>query len=186
MILKDMEEEKYPEIIEEYFGKEFDKDDQFYYTKIFGKWFGEMEIGIAIESRARSMKNAYVYRNCYKPLFARQDSCRGELTSARPDWTKSDHGDCYSFIFGIPLYKTNAQNVKYSDEEKNLSLRWIENLTHFARAGKPKEENWKAFSETKMRMEITSDSDLKLAEFSEEDKSFQKYFTQFVKPLFLK
>jgi len=35
MILEDIDEEKYPEIIEEYFGGEFDKDDQFYYTKVF-------------------------------------------------------------------------------------------------------------------------------------------------------
>jgi hypothetical protein len=35
MILEDVEEEKYPEIIEEYFGKEFEKDDQFYYSKVY-------------------------------------------------------------------------------------------------------------------------------------------------------
>ena len=117
------------------------------------------------------MKNAFVYRysvmssflnhlqrNCYKPLFARDNSYRGELTSARPDWTKTDHGDCYSFIFGIPFYSNNAQSVEYSDEEKKLSLRWIENLTQFARFGKPKEETWKPFSENEIRMEIKNDT----------------------------
>ena len=39
MILEDVEEEKYPEIIEDYFGKEFEKDDQFYYTKVYEKIF---------------------------------------------------------------------------------------------------------------------------------------------------
>ena len=44
MILEDIDEEKYPEIIEEYFGGEFDKDDQFYYTKVFHRILKEIEI----------------------------------------------------------------------------------------------------------------------------------------------
>ncbi len=43
MILEDIDEEKYPEIIEEYFGGEFDKDDQFYYTKVFHRILKEIQ-----------------------------------------------------------------------------------------------------------------------------------------------
>ena len=35
MFLEDFDENSYPEIIEEYFGGEFDKDDRFYFTKVF-------------------------------------------------------------------------------------------------------------------------------------------------------
>ena len=34
MILEDCDENSYPEIIEEYFGGDFDKDDKLYYTKV--------------------------------------------------------------------------------------------------------------------------------------------------------
>ena len=34
----------------------------------------------------------------------------------RPEFSKCDHGDCYSFVFGLPFYDQNAQGKTSHDK----------------------------------------------------------------------
>ena len=51
---------------------------------------------------------SYVYRNTVKPMFSSSKEFSGTM-DIRPEFSKCDHGDCYSFVFGLPFYEENAQ-----------------------------------------------------------------------------
>ena len=51
---------------------------------------------------------SYVYRNTVKPMFSSSKEFSGTM-DIRPEFSRCDHGDCYSFVFGLPFYEENAQ-----------------------------------------------------------------------------
>ena len=51
---------------------------------------------------------SYVYRNTVRPMFSSSKEFSGTM-DIRPEFSKCDHGDCYSFVFGLPFYEENAQ-----------------------------------------------------------------------------
>ena len=69
---------------------------------------------------------SYVYRNTVRPMFSSSKEFSGTM-DIRPEFSKCDHGDCYSFVFGLPFYEENAQGqtsrnkfLKIENIKKNL------------------------------------------------------------------
>ena len=68
-----------------------------------------VEMGAGQMHRARTHSApAFVYEHCTEPKFSKEKCFSGTM-DIRPEFSKCDHGDCYSFIFGLPFYEENAQ-----------------------------------------------------------------------------
>ena len=174
----------YADDIIETFDYGYDKSDPHYFTRIWGHWFGEIEIGLGIESRAqRHSADAFVYRNCAQPMYSKSEEHAGTL-ELRPKWSKCDHGDCYNYLFGLPFFDENAQNVIYTESEKHTSYKMMVNWTNFMRTGKPSSD-WPSFQSSGKRMEILPDS-WQLVEPTELDKKRESYFEKHIRPFLAK
>ena len=66
---------------------------------------------------------SYLYRNTVKPMFSVSKQFSGSM-NLRPHFSKCDHGDCYSFLFGLPFYPKNAQGnlVKVHQHKYNKHI----------------------------------------------------------------
>ena len=53
-------------------------------------------------------EKSYVDRNKARPMFSVSKDFAGTI-DIRPEFSKCDHRDCYSFLFGLPFYDKNAQ-----------------------------------------------------------------------------
>ena len=69
---------------------------------------------------------SYVYRNTVRPMFSRSKKFSGTM-DIRPEFSKCDHGDCYSFVFGLPFYDQNAQGKTSHDKRliKDNKALWL-------------------------------------------------------------
>ena len=71
-----------------------------------------VEMGAGQMHRARTHSApAFVYEHCTEPKFSKDQNYAGTM-DIRPEFSKCDHGDCYSFIFGLPFYEQNAQEKR--------------------------------------------------------------------------
>ena len=128
--------------------KELSKEDKTFYSQIWGRWFGKTEMGAGMEQRARHhTAKSYVYRNTVRPKFSNSKEFAGTM-DIRPEFSKCDHGDCYSFMFGLPFYPDNAQGVVFTEDEKNFSLRMMSNWVEFMKTGNI--NGWEDFRTTEL------------------------------------
>ena len=88
-----------------------------------------VEMGAGQMHRARTHSApAFVYEHCTEPKFSKEQSYAGTM-DIRPEFSKCDHGDCYSFIFGLPFYEENAQ-------EQSETLKTLANVISFHTANR--------------------------------------------------
>ena len=72
---------------------------------------------LLLSNRHDSLKaRSFLYRNTVKPMFSVSKEFSGTM-NLRPHFSKCDHGDCYSFIFGLPFYQENAQGLFLSGQD---------------------------------------------------------------------
>ena len=56
--------------------------------------------------------------------------------SKKINFCECDHGDDLGFTFGFPFYNGHmTPDVKFSDDEKELSQKWMTYITNFAKTG---------------------------------------------------
>lgn len=64
------------------------------------------------------------------------DSDYGPETARKPAFCDCDHEDDIVYTFGIPLYSGKLSfDVKFTEEEKELSREWMKYIANFAKTG---------------------------------------------------
>ena len=59
-----------------------------------------------------------------------------EQSTMKSHLCECDHGDDIIFTFGVPLAKAKmTYEVKFTEDEKKLSVRWMDYLVNFATSG---------------------------------------------------
>ena len=156
--------------------------NQVYYAsslRIVHKVTLSVEMGAGLIDRARCHSApTYVYEHCTEPSFSKDTAFSGSL-DLRPDFSRCDHGDCYSFIFGLPFYAENAQGVKFTDMEKQFSKQWITELTQFMKSGSPSEE-WPDFRQSEQLMSLSAEKSYTRS-LTDYERLVESYFVNEVK-----
>ena len=94
------------------FDENYEFPDIHFYSRVFANWFGEVMVGLGIESRARRHNSdVFIYRNCSKFEYSISHVHAGSL-KLRPYWSKCDHGDCLNLLFGLPFADETAQGMR--------------------------------------------------------------------------
>ena len=138
-----------------------------------------VEMGAGLIDRARCHSApTYVYEHCTEPSFSKDSAFSGSL-DLRPDFSRCDHGDCYSFIFGLPFYAENAQGVKFTEMEKQFSKKWITELTQFMKSGSPSEE-WPDFRQSEQLMSLSAEKSYTRS-LTDYERLVESYFVDEVK-----
>ena len=60
----------------------------------------------------------------------------GPESARKPEFCECDHGDDLIFTFGMPLANHKQTfDVKYTEDEKKLSMEWMKYIVNFATTG---------------------------------------------------
>ncbi|XP_077972257.1 carboxylesterase 1D-like isoform X1 [Styela clava] len=148
--------------------KEFyinDSEDKMRFSKLFGKVSADELFATNAIQTASSYSSAgvpvYMYYGTFR-LKMFHETRYGPEVPKKVDWCVCDHGDDIFMTFGMP-FSSNPMSfgAKFSEEEKEISRKFMTYLTNFAKTGNPNEGNkvgtkWPLYGQNKEHLIVDS------------------------------
>ncbi|XP_077967675.1 uncharacterized protein LOC120325781 [Styela clava] len=140
-----------------------DVEDQKRFTKIVGGSLSDVMTWKAVESASfhseKSGADVFLYLGAFR-LKMHHDPEFAPGIGKKSAMCVCDHGDDIYMTFGLPFIPEQfSAEVKFTDEEKDLSRKFMAYLTNFAKTGNPNngakvEKKWPKYQDKKEYLEI--------------------------------
>nr|CAB3230114.1 carboxylesterase 5A-like [Phallusia mammillata] len=124
----------------EFYGKEV-KDDKYKWSRIVASLMADQNFIVPSITMATAYSDAgnptYLYYMT-QSIRMHHDSAYSSKVTKKPEFCEADHSDDVMFSFGYPFITHQVSTeCRYSEEEKQLSGRWMKSLCRFAETGDP-------------------------------------------------
>jgi len=170
-----------------------DTKDKLRYSRMAGEMAGDVFFNVESRKLARSYvgtgEPTYFYFMNQKLRFNHEKAFQpAKDAQFKSEMCECDHGDDLVFTFGLP--HTNAKlslDIKFSDEERKLSLEWMGYLTNFATTGNPNEGaykpavEWEQFGSKERHLVVNGSPKMKNNDFEERYKFWQVHLKNVAK-----